>query len=301
MGIYHLNTARGLIEAFDNIRSFSRGGEPAPHKALLLLAALASVQRREPRLLLYSQLEPQLRDLLRQFGWNSAPTPHYPFWRLRRDGMWEVPEEADLLRLENASGDVPVTALRELSARGGFTEQVYRQLRRNPRLVNELAARVLERSFPPTLHESILDAVGFPWVAVPKRRRDPKFREHILRVYERRCAVCGYDGRLGSSELGLDAAHVRWHAAGGPDDASNGIALCSYHHVALDRGALGISTDLKIQVSQDAVGTEEVQHVLHRFSGAPLRRPLAGATTLHEDFVNWHATYVFRAPARVAS
>jgi uncharacterized protein len=69
-----------------------------------------------------------------------------------------------------------------------------------------------------------------------RRRRDPRFREEILRIYERRCAVCGYDGRLGTTDLAIEAAHIKWHAAGGPDAAENGLALCSFHHVALEPG-----------------------------------------------------------------
>jgi len=48
----------------------------------------------------------------------------------------------------------------------------------------------------------------------------------VLRAYEYRCAVCGFDVRLGSVSIALDAAHIRWHQAGGPETESNGLALC---------------------------------------------------------------------------
>ena len=41
------------------------------------------------------------------------------------------------------------------------------------------------------------------------RRRDPCFRQRILKAYEYRCAVCGFDVRLGSISIALDAAHIR--------------------------------------------------------------------------------------------
>ena len=66
---------------------------------------------------------------------------------------------------------------------------------------------LLDGSFPPSLHEEILDATGIPWLPIPQRRRDPRFREEVLRIYERRCAVCGYDGRLGCGDGARGGAH----------------------------------------------------------------------------------------------
>ena len=76
------------------------------------------------------------------------------------------------------------------------------------------------------------------------------FRLTVLRAYEYRCAMCGYDGRLDTTPVGVDAAHVRWSAAGGPDELSNGIALCVLHHKAFDLGALGLTEHHRVTVSQ---------------------------------------------------
>jgi putative restriction endonuclease len=104
--------------------------------------------------------------------------------------------------------------------------------------VTDIAARLLERHFPESIHPDILDAVGLtPGAAPAERKRDPKFRQRVLVAYEWRCAVCGFDVRLGSVSIGLDAAHIRWHQAGGPDTEVNGLALCVLHHKTFDLGA----------------------------------------------------------------
>jgi putative restriction endonuclease len=46
----------------------------------------------------------------------------------------------------------------------------------------------------------------------------------MLKVCECRCSYCGFDVRLGSVSIALDAAHIRCHQAGGPDAESNGVA-----------------------------------------------------------------------------
>lgn len=288
--------------AFAEIRSFSQGGQRAPHKPLVLLLMLAAIQRGDGRWIQFETAEPLLRSLLVEFGsGSSSPRPEYPFWRLQNDGLWEIPEASLLASRVNAAGDISAAALRKANARGGLPETYYQYLRGNPECVNELVAELLERSFPPSLHETLLDEVGFPWVVLSRRRRDPRFREEILRIYERRCAVCGYDGRIGSTNFGLEAAHVKWHAAGGPDSPDNGLAMCSYHHIALDRGALTIDRDLQIQVSQHVVGTERLNSLLFEFAGRSLRRPQAGTPEPNADYLDWHRTEVFREPARLAS
>jgi len=58
----------------------------------------------------------------------------------------------------------------------------------------------------------------------------------VLTAYEWRCAVCGFDVQLGAIPIALDAAHIRWHQANGPDTERNGLALCALHHKTFDLG-----------------------------------------------------------------
>ena len=79
---------------------------------------------------------------------------------------------------------------------------------------------LLENHFPESIHPDILNAVGLT-LGVDKaaaKKRDPQFRQRVLTAYEYRCAVCGFDVRLGSVSIALDAAHIRWFQAGGPDE-----------------------------------------------------------------------------------
>ncbi|MEO1270802.1 MAG: phosphorothioated DNA-binding restriction endonuclease [Myxococcota bacterium] len=300
-----MSDAEHLWTQLEQITVWARRGQRAPHKPLLLLMALASVQRREPRLRPFAQIEAQLKRLLIDFGPpRRSYHPEYPFWRLQNDGdFWDIPER-DALRQRIAGrrrqGDVPRTLLRELGAQGGFSQEAHATLTDHPEGVHQITARLLAAHFPASLHEDILNAVGMPWVVVTRPQRDPHFREAILRIYEHRCAVCGFDGRLGSSHLGLEAAHVRWHSAGGPDHEDNGLALCVFHHKALDRGALGIDPDRRVLISQEVHGSTGVDELLLRFVGQPLRVPQPGTAPVAGAHIAWHNREVFRKPARHA-
>jgi hypothetical protein len=95
----------------------------------------------------------------------------------------------------------------------------------------------------------------------PTRRRDPSFRERVLKAYEYRCAVCGFDVRLKAVPVALDAAHIRSHQAGGPDVEGNGLALCVLHHKTFDLGAFTVS-DGVVLISDWAYGTAGFQEWL---------------------------------------
>lgn len=290
-----------VLDAFRRIRCWEREGERAPHKPLLLLMALASLQRGESPGLSFEDIEEPLKNLLREFGpARKSYQPEYPFWWLKSDGLWVIDDVERLQGIERKRKNLPATVLRAEHARGALAPEIVARLKARPSLVNEVATILLEQTFPASLHDDILDAVGFPWIVEADRplRRDPAFRDAILRIYERRCAVCGYDGRLGSSELGLEAAHVKWHAAGGPDTLDNGLALCVFHHKAVDRGAIGLDDERRIIVSQDVNGQSHVDDLILRFVGQPLRPPQAGQPGPAVPFIQWHRSEVFRPPAR---
>lgn len=294
-----------LLDRFANLHIWRRGDERAPHKPLLLLYALAALQRGEGRLLPFDRIEDDLGRLLAEFGPPRATRPEYPFWHLQSDGLWEVPEREVLQADIDAAphrNNPRLTVIRDVHARGGLPTDLYDTLRARPDLVNRIAQQLIENNWEPSFHDDILNAVGMPWVTVRRaRRRDPAFRETILRIYEYRCAVCGYDALLGTTDLGLEAAHVHWHTHGGPDTEDNGLALCANHHKAFDRGALGLDGNHRVLVSQHVRDTQGARDWLLRFSGHALRGPQAGCPPPASHHVGWHRREVFREPARRAS
>jgi putative restriction endonuclease len=297
--------ASDILQQLEAVNIWRRGSQRAPHKPLLLLLTLASVLRGEPRQQPYAEIDENLRCLLTEFGpYRKSIHPEYPFWRLQNDGdFWEIPQrDVLLIDLQDRKrvDDVPPAILRDHQATGGFSQPVYNLLRRDHRLAKEIVARLLQAHFPPSLHEAILDAVGMPLeeVVVLREVRDPAFRDTIIRIYEHRCAICGFDGKLGMSDLALDAAHVMWRAADGPDSEDNGLALCVLHHRLFDRGALGISPDYRILVSQHVHGGDEVLQAVVRFAGSALRTPQPGASPVAARFIEWHYHEVFRQPER---
>lgn len=293
-----------FLQRIGRINVWQRGGERAPHKPLLLLLALGRALGKGERLAAFEFIEDKLTDLLQNFGPpRKATHPEFPFGRLATDGLWEIPGSQELSR--TASGDLRVKELRERNVRGGFPAPLHDLLREQPELAREAAQSLLDGHFPESLHEEIRDAVGIPptWVVRetrPSQRRSPDFRDEVLREYERRCAVCDFDVCLGKELIGLEAAHIKWHAAGGPDEVANGLALCGLHHKALDRGALGLAADeiggYKVLVSSDVHGRSASIRWFLDYHDKPLRAPRNRSLDPDPKFVKWHQKQVFRRP-----
>lgn len=289
-----------LKQRIRTITVWKRGSQRAPHKPLLLLYALAKCVRGEPRLISYADVDRDLRDLLLEFGpERKSCHPEYPFWRLQNDGIWELKNAEHAVR-RSSNTDAKKTELLKYGVMGGFTDEVSDLLIGNRQLITEVAMEILLQHFPTSIFEDILQAVGLDirFEAALRRKRDPAFREKVMIAYDYRCAVCGYDVRLGTQQLALEAAHIKWHQAGGPDSEDNGLMLCALHHKLFDRGAFSLMPDCVICVSRRAHGTSGFSEWLMAFHGRPIRFPQAETFRPAESFVTWHRREVFRGPAR---
>src|SRR5262245_29078361 len=106
----------------------------------------------------------------------------------------------------------------------------------------------------------------------PQRHPIPRSGRHRRIKFCTRAerTLCGFDVKLGTVAIALDAAHIRWHQEGGPDAESNGLALCALHHKVFDLGAFTVAGGVLV-VSDQANGSTGFQESF------PTRRTAAPA------------------------
>lgn len=298
------------LHAFDRIRVLQQGSQRAVHKPLLILLALGRLAQGQPPMAEFSEIDGPLSNLLAEFGPSSAArSRHYPFWHLRTDGLWQLSGPRTVL--DRPPGATPtLTELRRGHVAGGLASELVRALQRKPELISVLARRIVEAHFPESLQRDVLDAVGLGAsdsilvaphadAAATAARRDPSFRERVLRAYEYRCCVCSYDLRLGGQVVGLEAAHIRWFQAGGPDVEPNGLALCALHHKLFDLGGFMVLPDTyAMVVSQSLVG--QAKDKMLSYHGAGIILPQSKGYLPRAEFLRWHEGQVFKQPGREA-
>ena len=253
----------------------------------------------EERLLPYAEVDKELGELLREFGPRRQNyQTQFPFWRLQNDGVWEIPEA--YLVSQTSSGDARKSDLDVYEISGAFTEDIARLLQDDHELALRIAQGMLDAHFPASIHEDILQAVDIelPSAGPGIGRRYSDFLTNVLKAYEYRCAVCGFDVRLRHQPVALEAVHIKWQQAGGPDVETNGLALCVLHQRLFDRGAFSLSDGLQIMVSDEANGSAGFQEWLMRFHGQQLKFPQRQSYCPDEKYVSWHVKEVFQGDYR---
>ncbi|WP_433990387.1 hypothetical protein SuNHUV7_20280 (plasmid) [Pseudoseohaeicola sp. NH-UV-7] len=285
-----------ILKRFDSIRTYSKDGKLAPHKPLLLLYALSKLKNERIRRIVFNDAEDIVSPLIKTYGpFRAKASVAYPFARLANDksNIWWVEEHE-----KNVSGDLSVTEARDRRLKAGFSDDVLAALEADPKLIDNLAFDVLERNFPPSLHQDILDAVGLylgndEVESVIRRKRDPRFRINVLNAYYEQCCVCKYDIRMNGASVALEAAHIKMHSAGGPDEVINGLSLCVMHHKLFDLGAITINNDLKVRVSE-RVGGDWGRKLNDEFHEREIALPRNDGMLPAASYIQWHNMQVFK-------
>lgn len=288
--------SNSVRDRFRKIGVWERGDERAPHKPLLLLYAIGHLERKK-RWISFRDVQTDVGELLDEFGPpRKSHHPEYPFWYLRTDGLWQVEDSETLPRRSN-SKEPKVSAMKKRDTHGGFVDDVWDSLQDDASLRQDVVQMLLDAHFPTSMHTDILDAVGLTRAAESissQTRRDPQFRVNVLRAYDFRCAVCGFDLKIDARPIGLEAAHIRWRQADGPDDVTNGLALCSLHHKMLDKGAIHVSVEMRLHVAESVHGSAPHIDRLRDRHGRRIHTPQRQKYTPRPDHVTWHVCEVFR-------
>ncbi|RWZ54617.1 restriction endonuclease [Halobacillus fulvus] len=215
-----------------------------------------------------------------------------PFVRLKNDGVWFVTPDIDHRKSFSRK------MLLEQNVQGGFTDEVASLFIEDPSLIMEAAHMVLDNHFPDTYHSELLQAVGLNVYAFRRyKKRDPEFRKKVLSAYNERCAVCGFQAKINDAIVGVEAAHIKWHQASGPDTEENGLALCSLHHKLFDKGIFTVKADRMIEVSGLASGMGPYKELVTDYHQKFVRKPSSLIYLPDEKFMNWHVREVYKGVA----
>ena len=188
-----------LRKRISEIIPWHAGGQRAPNKPLMLLLAIANVQKGHEPLVSYRDIEPKLREALRIFGpVRKAHFPEYPFWHLKTDKVWRVISDSPI-KLRKGSSNPSGAELRRKNARGGFLPEYAEELVLSADLQAQVIHEILDRHFPRSIHEDIVEFFELRMPNEPAETGESghAFRNSVIEAYGGKCAVSGFSACMG--------------------------------------------------------------------------------------------------------
>lgn len=275
------------------------GGDPAPHKPLLLLAIIDMADHGQ---LGRGDELPLTPDLAFRFSvyWSvvvgrrkARPDVRLPFHHLKTSGIWQA-----LMADGSPSPDSSLTKKIRFtpSFRGWLNDAAFR----------DTAKRLLLDTppyFQPDEREALYALLGIkpaasgtgngarpPYPASVERGRDARFRiEVVIVAYRHTCALTGYRMTTIHMESIVDAAHIHEFRDSRNNDPRNGLALSKNAHWQFDRGLWSITDDYRIIVNHGKFSEEGKQGLqLSRFHGEKLFLPANRDYWPDPTHLRWH-------------
>ncbi|MCG7534116.1 phosphorothioated DNA-binding restriction endonuclease [Pseudoalteromonas sp. OOF1S-7] len=287
-------TPNELRAAVLGVKRWSRADQRAPNKPLMMAYALANYINGHGQMFSYEdEVDKDLYLLLKRFGpARKVVHPEYPFWRLINDGFWRLDNAEECLP-RKSNTDPPKSELIKYGVTGGFNNAAYQLLKNDTQLAMELLQTILSESFPESIIPEITAQLGLEFTFRQVQKRDPNFRREVLNAYNGKCAICGFDARLNDDLFALEAAHIKWKQFHGPCSVNNGLALCSIHHKALDKGVISFNDSYELLISSSLNGGGLIDRYFSNFEGSRLNLPRADKLAPRSSFIEWHNSEVF--------
>lgn len=278
-----------------NLNFWKSGNQRAPHKPLLLLFAIGKWSKGK-RSFPWLEVEEKVSRLIKLFGGNAKPNVHYPFIRLCNDydgKIWVVDGELVL----GKNGDASLLSLRKHNNIAKFHPD-FEKIISIDKEFNKIVSQLIVDNFSPTQFHDILQECELSFADFTLshgKRRNSEFRQSILDAYGHKCAICDYDIQFRTIIIGVEAAHIQWYNANGPDIVQNGIALCSIHHKLMDYGAIGLNNQFELIAAKGLNGTrDQLDNLIYQFEGKRISLPRSSSDYPGISFLAWQRDEIFK-------
>ncbi|MCF7988202.1 MAG: hypothetical protein K9L60_11600 [Methylovulum sp.] len=149
-----------ILKKFQDVRVFSENNKPSLHKPVLLLFALSQCYHNEKRLISFAVIDQFFTLIFQKLSLSGkSSNSHYPFGKLENDGIWEVTESKFLKR--TSVGHLSKKELLDKNICGGFTEEIFQELRNNSCLLITIVDYFLNQYFSQIQRSSLNTMFGF--------------------------------------------------------------------------------------------------------------------------------------------
>lgn len=305
------------LNAFSKLKRAIRNGIKAPHKPILLLAVIQSIEVgeiRENKIPISPELVARFKDYWKWLVRDTFFSPNFalPFFHLRSDKFWHLQTCLGKEILLTSSHSIKsFSQLRESVEYACFDEELfalltnkdYRQtlfqfllnhyfsdnklFNRQTDLFKLVTDQILHNSPVNYLHA--LESADEEEVFI----RSGVFKKLVPRIYDYTCCISGLRIVSGYDIQMVDACHIIPFSNSHNDTISNGISLCPNLHRAFDRGLVSIDCEYRVMVAGNFIESS-FEYGFKSYHGKPIILPEEKSYFPAIENLEWHRKNVFR-------
>ncbi len=297
---------------FAKLHTASKNGEKAPHKSILLLSIIQSIEYGEVyenKIYITPKLAARFKDNWHTYVSSQLFHPKFylPFYHLVTEGFWFLKMlPGRELALTSSYSPKSFTALAQVIDYAYLDEELFMLLMNEASrislqqtlintyfhglqiapqydLFGKIEAQILNESPAPYLREiTEIDEEE-------KFIRDGVFKTTIPRIYNYTCCISGLRIISTRNVQMVDACHIIPFSETRDQDADNiknGLSLSPNLHRAFDRFLITIDQDFRVVVSDQF--TESGDHVIKQFHGKRIHLPTEMKYIPSLENLNWH-------------
>lgn len=301
-------------QQLSKLQRASLKGSKAPHKPILLLSVLQSIDAGEiiiNQIAITPQLVARFKDNWNWLVGSSSFKPNFalPFFHLQGDGFWHLQTYLGKEILLTSSLSIRSFAqLKEAVAFAYFDNDLF-ELIINTVTRGQLYHHLLLHYFGNTpqqyptqnLFETLTNQVlneapvSYGNSVIDEEEqfvRSGVFKKTVPLVYNYTCSISGMQIVSGYDIQMVDACHIVPFSVTQNDNITNGLSLSPTLHRAFDRGLIAISNSYEILVSNSF--TENVASNLRTFNNQQILLPKDSKHYPSLENIAWHRQYVFK-------
>ena len=299
-----------FIRKLNKLRVAHVKGSPAPHKAILLLSVIESMEYgeiAENKIFITPELVARFKDNWHSLVHSDKFNPNFslPFYHLKSDGFWHLQTLPGMEVLLTSSGSIKsFSGLKSAVAYAYFDGTVYellcnqhnRDIVQQTLLATYLGGQQIKRSGYDLFHEvenQILHEPASEYkndVAAADEEeifvRGGVFKKVVPRVYNYTCCISRMKITATRDVQMIDACHIVPFSESHDDTIKNGLSLSPNFHRAFDRFLITVDQHFKVVVSRHF--TESGGHSLRAFEGKRIYLPEEVGYHPSADNLGWH-------------
>jgi len=223
-------------------------------------------------------------EMLEHFAYASNYDPRGKFYSVadpRLDKFGGVERYVEYLRADFAESVAQLDSLTadEVKKEVGETTTAY------VGKVKKEISSIKQQSLDKTPH--LTEGAGKQVKVIEQRPRSAAFRISVKKLYQYKCAVCGFGLLTPDGQPAVDSAHIYPKELDGSDNFRNGICLCRLHHWAFDSGWMSIADDYTVLIRDDLPMAKEYDFI-RNYADQEIHLPLQSEFAPHPLYLRAH-------------